>query len=158
MVQRRERAALKAAARTYGTAGPRTREHIEERSKHHAITLIEEVEYQSTNPDYDDDRQKVLPNLLAGAIERELLKRYSKGIYSLGTRATCPLMWSHHGDQHRGLCIGYSVPKEERINLHRVKYGGSRLVQASLVATAIAGDPDSIKALDESVLLRKAQD
>jgi hypothetical protein len=158
LVQRREEAALKAAAKTIGNPGPVTLERIDRRSRQRAATVLEEIEYQSTNPDYEGDSQKVLSNLLAGAIERELLKRYSKGIYCLGTRATCPLMWSHYGDQHRGLCIGYSVPKAERKNLHKVEYGGSRLVQASLVATAIAGDPESIKALDEAVLLRKAKD
>jgi hypothetical protein len=39
---------------------------------------------------------------------------------ALGARADCPLMWSHYGDQHNGICIGYSIPDDATV--HRVRY------------------------------------
>lgn len=62
---------------------------------------------------------------------------YDRGIVSLAERANCPLMWSHYGDQHRGVCFGYSVPKGA--TLEKVRYGGARTVQASLVAAMLDG-------------------
>jgi hypothetical protein len=49
----------------------------------------------------------------------------------LGERADCQLMWSHYGDQHHGVCIGYSVPADSQV--HEVRYGGEPVVKASLV-------------------------
>lgn len=65
-------------------------------------------------------------------------------------------MWSHYGDQHRGLCIGYSIPDDVRPDLHRISYGGSRLVQASAVGRMLDGDSAARAQVDEAVLLRKA--
>lgn len=65
-------------------------------------------------------------------------------------------MWSHYGGQHHGLCIGYSAPPDIRDNLNKVRYGGSRLVEASAVAAMLAGSPDARDKVDAAVLLRKA--
>jgi hypothetical protein len=46
-------------------------------------------------------------------------------------------MWSHYGDQHHGVCIGYSVPSDVGEDLHKVKYGGKRLVDASQVVAML---------------------
>ena len=72
--------------------------------------------------------------------------------------ADCPLMWSHYGDQHRGLCLGYSVPQEVADDLHKISYGGSRLIEASAVAEMLDGDAGACRRVDERVLLTKAGD
>ncbi|NWM74602.1 DUF2971 domain-containing protein, partial [Escherichia coli] len=79
------------------------------------------------NPEYEVDDPAQF--LLGQYVQDELLRRYDKGVFSLAERANCPLMWSHYGDQHRGLCLGYSVPEAATDDVHKISYGGSRLVE-----------------------------
>ena len=65
-------------------------------------------------------------------------------------------MWSHYGDQHHGLCIGYTIPEDTQHNLFKVKYGGSRLIEASKVNGMLRGDSLARSEVDTAVLLRKA--
>lgn len=67
-------------------------------------------------------------------------------------------MWSHYGDQHRGICLGYRIPQAERSRLHPVDYGGERIVLASSVAAMLMGDEKAREAVDGAVLLKKARD
>ena len=73
---------------------------------------------------------------------------------AFGTSADCPLMWSHYGDQHNGICIGYSIPNDAKV--HRVRYDAEPLVKASLVQSMLEGAADAEAQVDEAVLLRKA--
>ena len=66
-------------------------------------------------------------------------------------------MWSHYGDEHRGICMGYSVPEQSAGDVHKVAYGGGRFVRASDVAAMLDGDVKARTRVDESVLLRKAE-
>ena len=66
------------------------------------------------------------------------------------------MMWSHYGDQHRGICIGYSVPAMTTV--HKVKYGGTRLVEVSKVAAMLDGSDVDRRQVEEAVLLRKARE
>ena len=153
-VERRINAEMTAAARTIKYRGPKTKNHIKQHSRRKADRIIEDIEYRAMDTDYDPaERQRFL---LGQYIEGELLRQYDKGIVSLAERVTCPLMWSHYGDQHRGICISYSVPAEAVDDLHKVKYGGSRLVEAKKVADLIDGDDLARRQVDEAVLLRKA--
>ncbi len=153
-VERRTSAEMSAAAKTMESRGPKTMDHIKRHSRRQADQLIGEIEYRAMDTDYDsEDRQRLL---LGHYIEEELLRQYDKGIVTLAERATCPLMWSHYGDQHRGVCIGYSVPVNAAGDLHKVEYGGSRLVAASKVAAMLGGNDAARGQVDEAVLLRKA--
>jgi hypothetical protein len=67
-------------------------------------------------------------------------------------------MWSHYADQHKGLCIGYSIPERAASALHKLTYGGSRLIEASTVKAMLNGDKDAQKKVDHAVLSRKAKD
>ena len=153
-VERRIKEEMSAAAKTIKYRGPKTMDHIERHSRRQAEQLIAEISYNATDPEYDSD--DVLPVHLSRHIQVELLRQYDKGIVSLAERATCPLMWSHYGEQHHGVCIGYSVPKRTASDIHKVRYGGSRLVEASKVAAMLAGDDGARVQVDEAVLLRKA--
>lgn len=154
LVERRVSAEMKAAAKTIRYKGPKTLDHIGGLSRLQADQVISEVSYNATDPSYEmeDPHQFLLGHYL----ERELLLRYDKGIVSLAERANCPLMWSHYGDQHHGVCIGYSVPSDVHDDLHKVKYGGKRLVDASKVLAILDGDRSARRHVDEAVLLRKA--
>lgn len=148
---------MSTAAKTIKYKGPRTQDHIALRSQREADRVIAETHYQAGNPDFE--MADPLRWLLGCEIERELLARYDKGVVSLAERADCPLMWSHYADQHRGLCIGYSVPPDAIEDLRAVEYGGGRLIAASQVAAMLLdGDPTAARAVDDAVLLRKAPD
>lgn len=153
-VERRANVEMSAAAKTIKYRGPKTMDHIKRHSRRQAEQLIAEISYNATNPEYDSD--DLQPFLLGRNIEVELLRQYDKGIVSLAERATCPLMWSHYGNQHHGVCIGYSVPERTASDVHKVRYGGSRLVEASKVAAMLAGIDAARDQVDETVLLRKA--
>jgi hypothetical protein len=153
-VERRTSAEMNAAAKTIKYRGPKTMDHIKRHSRRQADQFIEEIEFHAMDPDYDSEDQQRM--LLGHYIEVELLRQYDKGIVSLAERATCPLMWSHYGDQHRGVCIGYSVPVNAAGDLYKVKHGGSRLVEAGKVAAMLVGNDVARGQVDEAVLLRKA--
>ena len=149
LVEQRATDEMSAGLKTGEVRGPRAAEHIERHSRRRADEVVRNAEYYATDPDGGG-----LKNVLSHYIEEELLRRYQNGIFCLAGRATCPLMWSHYGDQHRGICIGYSVP--ERTTVHEVKYGGSRLIEASKVAAMLEGDESVGREVDDAVLLRKA--
>ncbi|MDP3115976.1 MAG: DUF2971 domain-containing protein [Phenylobacterium sp.] len=153
MVQRVE-AELTAAAKTIRYKGPKTVDHITRQCQLAFTRRMEDIRYNATNPDLPVDEP--LQFLLGREVEAELLQRYDTGIVSLGERPDCPLMWSHYGDQHNGICIGYGVP--EGAALHKVRYGGSPVVQASLVQKMLLGGNRARVRVDEAVLLRKAPD
>ena len=154
LVKRRSNAQMKAAARTLHAKGPRTPDRIEFLSSEQASRLIQTIEHNATHWEADSgyaDRQ------LRASIEDELIRRYDRGIVSLSERADCPLLWSHYGDKHRGICIGYSVRDKVPTKPAKVKYGGSRLVQASKVASMLRGDETARKRVDDAVLLQKGE-
>jgi hypothetical protein len=155
LIEERSSAEMLAAAKTIQYRGPKTRDHIAQQSRKIAERLLSDIRYHATNPDYEvaDPAQF----LLGQYVQEELLRRYDKGVFSLAERANCPLMWSHYGDQHRGLCLGYSVPVAAADNVHKIRYGGSRLVQASAVSAMLAGDEIARRSVDEAVLLKKAR-
>jgi Protein of unknown function (DUF2971) len=154
LVEQRVSAEMSAAAKTIKYRGPKTLSHIDANSRRRAKEMIAEVRYDATNPEFEvEDPARFL---FGQYVEDELLRRYDKGIMSLAGRSDCPLMWSHYGDQHKGVCIGYSVPDNAAANLHKITYGGSRLVEASTVADMLSGDDAARRKVDEAVLTRKA--
>lgn len=152
-------AELRNAAASLKYRGPKTRDHIVRHTQREVEKLLREVAYQATNPEYEEDESgKAEAFLLAQYIEAELLRQYDKGVLSLGARWDCPLMWSHYGDQHRGIAIGYSVPPGASSAVHEVRYGGSRRVKASDVRLMLNGNEDARTRVDRDVLLRNAKD
>lgn len=146
-------AEMQAAAKSLKYRGPKTIDHIARHSQKDAARLLDEIRYHATDPSYEI--ADPLKSLLRQYLEEELLCRYDRGIVSFGSRATCPLMWSHYGDQHNGICAGYSVPAGAEADLNKIRYGGSRKVLASDVAM-MENDRAARQRVDEAVLLRKA--
>lgn len=155
LIEQRTTAEMSAAAATIKYRGPKTIDHIARHSRKKAEQLLADIRYNATNPEYEVDDPAQF--LLGQYVQDELLRRYDKGVFSLAERANCPLMWSHYGDQHRGLCLGYSVPEAATGGVHKIRYGGSRLVEASAVSKMLGGDGDARREVDDAVLLRKAK-
>ena len=151
LTERRHAAEKQAAADAMGLRGPKTTDLIEKRSHGQANKRMAEFEYNAMDPEFDADAT------LRYRIELELLRRYEKGIVSFAERGDCPLMWSHYGDQHRGICLGYSVPEGATGDVHQVAYEGDRLVRASEVAAMLDGDDKASARVDAAVMLRKAE-
>lgn len=155
LIEDRASAEMSAAAKTIHYNGPKTLDHIARQSRKTAENLLADIRYNANNPAYEaEDPERML---LGVYVEEELLRRYDRGVFSLAERANCPLMWSHYGDQHHGICLGYSVPEDAAGDLHKMKYGGSRLVQASDVSAMLNGDETARRRVDEAVLLKKAR-
>lgn len=156
LVEQRISAEMNAAAKTVRYSGPKTISHIAAHSRRRAEQVVAEIRYHATNPDYDiKDPARFL---FGQYVEDELLRRYDKGVVSLAVRSDCPLMWSHYGDQHKGVCIGYSVTARAAGDLHKISYGGSRLIAASAVAAMLDGDEEARRKVDDAVLTKKAYD
>jgi hypothetical protein len=158
LVKERVRGELDAAAKSLRYKGQRTVDHIANRSVREAELALQAIEDHVGDPERGADENASARGLLKAEIERELLKRYGKGILSLASRDDCPLMWSHYGDQHRGVCIGYRSPPQEEARLRQVQYGGSRLVKASDLLALTHGELGVAQKIDDAVLLRKAAD
>lgn len=156
MVAERESAEMYAAARAINYRGPKTISHISQLSRRSAAKVISEIEYFASDIEYAGMEEERLRQLLRNSIEAELRRRYNSGVLSLAERPNCPLMWSHYGDQHKGICIGYSVPSDDVDSLLKVDYRGGRRVKASDVSTMLSGDKLARQLVDRAVLARKA--
>lgn len=154
MIEARTRDQLSAAAKTIRYRGPKTLDHIAHQSRKEAERILADISYNATNPYYEKDDPK---SLLGQCVQEELLRGYDKGVFSLAEHADCPLMWSHYGDQHRGLCLGYSVPDTAKSDIQKIRYGGSRRVQASDVEAMLTNNVEARNRVDEAVLLKKAE-
>ncbi len=134
-------------------------EHANQIGQQEASRFLLEIRYQATNPDFDCSEDEAQISILRSDIEQELLRRYERGICCFSTSFNNPLLWSHYGDQHRGICVGYGLQRVPEPEIHQVIYGGSRTIKSSLVASAILdNDIAAIRQLDQDVLLRKAED
>jgi len=131
--------------------------HAKNLGRQASSSELSHIAYQSTNPEYDINAPEAEGYLLAIEIQTELKMQYDRGVCCFSATAANPLLWSHYGDQHCGLCIGYGLDREPRPKLHKVIYGGSRTIKTSLVAKALLeNDLKAQELLDRDVLLRKA--
>lgn len=157
LIQRRMVAKMKESAKEIKYENSGISDHIEALCSHRTKQHLKDIDYfsEGLKPGCLSDPK---PLLLSCDIIKELLRQYDKGICSLSSKSDCLLMWSHYADQHRGLCLGYSIPVPIMVQLHEVSYGGSRKVQASKIAAMLEGDLDASRDVDAVVLLRKAKD
>jgi hypothetical protein len=147
---------MQGQAKSIGYGSLKTLEHIQRRSRRKIQYKLSELRYLATDPERNERRD--LKQLLARELQDELMRQYTKGIFSMAERPDCPLMWSHYGDQHKGICVGYSVPADATKSLHQISYGGSRSVSARDVRAMVAGDEIARKRVDRAVLCTKAED
>ncbi|MGH6826617.1 DUF2971 domain-containing protein, partial [Methyloceanibacter sp.] len=120
--------------------------------------LLGEIRYDATNPDIAD-QQLYIREALSRGIAQELRQSFGKGVFSLSERYDSPLMWSHYGNQHKGLCVEYDVSQVPQEELHRVRYGDSRRIAASRVLQWLeTEDQASSEAVHRGCLLTKSLD
>ena len=71
---------------------------------------------------------QILGSRIRGLLNRKLGKL---GVLSLAGRWSCPLMWSHYADQHRGICIEYDLTDHYFERLRPITYGADRALPTS---------------------------
>ncbi|MCP4252083.1 MAG: DUF2971 domain-containing protein [Candidatus Scalindua sp.] len=157
LVRRRIEAEAISSLKSAKLKGKKAAAHAKRLGEQAARSELANIAYHATNPEYEVSTKEAECLLLTNDIQRELQKQYDRGVCCFSAAVGNPLLWSHYGDQHRGLCIGYGLDRVPRPKLQKVVYGGSRTVATSLIAQALLkNDPKAQELLDRDVLLRKA--
>jgi len=157
LIRRRVEAETLASLNIAKLKGNKTESHAKKLGEQAAGNELENIAYHATNPEYEVGEEEAECLLLNYKIQRELLRQYDRGVCCFSSAVNNPVLWSHYGDQHRGLCIGYSFNRNPKPKLYKVIYGGDRRVSTSLIAKALLdNDSKSQELLDCNVLLRKA--
>lgn len=95
--------------------------------ENHKYLASEDGDYR-TNP----SSAEYYKRLLASNISDILMGEFSKcGILSLAEHWDCPLMWSHYGDQHRGICLEYDMKNNLCDGIEPINYKSSRIIKIS---------------------------
>lgn len=81
--------------------------HAKKSALSEARNELANIGYNATNPEYAISEANAEGWLLTSEIQRELHRHYERGVCCFSTTYARPLLWSHYGEQHRGLCIGY---------------------------------------------------
>lgn len=158
LVRRRIRSEVLASLSQARVKGERATAHAENRAVSEARNELANIAYNATDPEYTVNQAEAEGWLLVSQIQRELHRHYERGVCCFSTTYSSPLLWSHYGEQHRGLCIGYGLERRPRPEMHRVVYGGSRSIRTSVLIAALVDESQTAKKeLDRDVLLRKAR-
>lgn len=130
---------------------------IKNLSKTVADNEISEINYFSTDEEFSKNPDDARRSLLIESVEKELNIASHSGIFCLSEHNDSTLMWSHYGEQHKGICIGYSINEDAKDALFKVEYEGPREFKASDLLGSLEGDKTSRLRLHTDTLLRKAK-
>lgn len=134
--------------------GSKTEDHIAKRSSSAAEKVIEHIRDMTT--EYKKSKERIQTRWLEDHIHEELLKRYSDGVFCLAEKPDCPVMWSHYGEQHNGICLGYSVGEGIKSKVDEVDYCPGREVAACDISEMLAGNDEAKQRVDHAVRFWKA--
>lgn len=138
--------------------GKKAATHAEKIAQTEAENKLASIAYHATNPDYEVGVSEAERWLIVQEIERELKRHYDRGVCCFSTNYSSPVLWSHYGDQHKGICIGYSLDRKQRPNPQKVIYGKSRSIKTSTLVKAFLDESkEVIECLDQEIFLRKAK-
>lgn len=123
----------------------------------YAQETMQSIHDAFANTDDENEYRAILLNY----IENLLLERNNKGVLSLASDYNCPLMWSHYGDQHNGICIGYKTIGGAseflaRNKIDKIDYEKSRIIKTSLVKEFVYGIGNAEYLIDQIIYFRKA--
>jgi hypothetical protein len=94
-----------------------------------------------TDPKVEDYLIRMLAREIRDEVDDELGKA---GVLSLSATWSSVLMWSHYGDQHRGICIEYDTTEQNHPRLAAVNYRAPRAIKASdLIRWKALNDEDA---------------
>ncbi|MCW1886965.1 DUF2971 domain-containing protein [Luteolibacter flavescens] len=128
------------------------------RAQKEAREILIQMADHAGHPDHECSKEDAEQWLLTLEIQKELILSYDRGVCCFSTTWKSPVLWSHYGDQHRGLCLGFSLDRDPKPQIHRAIYCGNRGVKTSVLVRAfVEGDPSAKSQIDQDVLLRKAR-
>lgn len=119
--------------------------------------IKKECEYIFRNQDDNQPYNDIYKKVLKYNIEEIIRMKYSKGIFSISSKYNCPLLWSHYGDEHKGICIGYSIPLDTRSSLFKVEYSNNKSIKASDLLKMINRDYDAQERVEKTILRTKSK-
>ncbi|WP_422650014.1 DUF2971 domain-containing protein [Cupriavidus sp. H18C1] len=107
-----------------------------DRAKEKVARTLSEYRYFVTEHGgrYDDgnDGSQAYRRFLARDVKEYVGGIFSNyGVLSLSVRWDSPLMWSHYGDEHRGVCIEYSTEAHRCNFLAPVNYNSTRYLETA---------------------------
>lgn len=110
------------------------------------------------------DQKKVLLSIqekldsIFSKVERDI-KTF--GVWSCSLELNNSLMWSHYGDEHRGICLKYKLPDKftdhtlgEVIGLHPVEYTQNPITNWFIENSKINGEPPPIGEFIASLIVK----
>lgn len=139
--------------------GQKSKSFAEKFASTEAANTVGYLKYLASDPSnsHSPDYQEFY--YLMERVKKELNFHYKYGICCFSESYLDPLLWSHYGDQHRGLCIGYSTDRIPMPVPQKVVYGEDRNLKASLLYQALIENEEQAKNdLNHNFLLRKATD
>jgi hypothetical protein len=128
--------------------------------KHHERslkTIINDSDYHFHTQEGNLTRKEIYESILKTSIEKMLREKYNKGVFSLSEKYDCPLLWSHYGDEHKGICIGYSIPLNTMSSLFKVEYSNDKSVKASDLLKMTNQNRAAQRRVDKTVLQKKSK-
>lgn len=157
LLQRNSEKKLKASAKNLRYKGPITAEKISILSQSEAEKIISDIYSEFSFAQYDFHIQTI-NQVLTSAIGNIILSGYSRGVLSLSKKDTCPLMWAHYADNHKGLCLGYSIPENTDNKIRPVSYTSEfREITISQIRRMLDGDENAKAEIEHNIFLRKAK-
>lgn len=108
----------------------------------------------------NSEARKELEDGLLHAVRSALDDEFKDmGVLCLSSSWDSILMWSHYGDQHRGLCIEYAIDKSKNPSLTTVAYLEDRSIKTSdLWRCKIKNDPKAQSKIIDGYFYTKATD
>lgn len=139
----------------------RAHEFASRRTNFEVLEKLKEFAYFATDTDsyYPLTAGQAEKQILQSQIEDEIKKHYMRGVACFSSSYSSPVLWSHYGDQHNGICIGYSTNRNPTPIMRCVNYGGSRSISMSTLINAfLYKNEEALDSLEEDILLRKARE
>ena len=130
---------------------------LEEMAKSIVIDDLNRMSYNSTDPEYTCTPEDAETGILTSNILSELREHYSRGVFCFSKDGKNMLMWSHYGDEHKGICIGYSNDRKPTPNIRPVIYGKYGVIKtSSLYKAFVKNDKDEQTTIENEILLKKS--
>ncbi|WEE25460.1 DUF2971 domain-containing protein [Aeromonas hydrophila] len=121
------------------------------------IDNLNRMSYNSTDPEYTCTPEDAETGILTSNILSELREHYSRGVFCFSKDGKNMLMWSHYGDEHKGICIGYSNDRKPTPNIRPVIYGKYGVIKtSSLYKAFVKNDKDEQTTIENEILLKKS--